>query len=161
MMAIGGHHLPVMGKDEWLTPPNIIKALGPFDLDPCAPIVRPWDTAKDHYNILDDGLTKTWFGTVWCNPPYGKEARQWLDACSVHKEAIALIFARTETEMFFSQVWKKAVGLLFIEGRLHFHHVSGERAKSNSGGPSVLVAYSEECLKRLLCSRIPGKLIRL
>jgi len=28
-------------KDEWLTPPYIIKALGEFDLDPCAPINRP------------------------------------------------------------------------------------------------------------------------
>lgn len=33
------------GHDEWLTPPEILLALGPFDLDPCAPIVRPWETA--------------------------------------------------------------------------------------------------------------------
>ena len=37
------------GHDEWLTPPNILLALGAFDLDPCAPIVRPWDTAALHY----------------------------------------------------------------------------------------------------------------
>ncbi len=24
-------------KEEWLTPPEIIQALGTFDLDPCAP----------------------------------------------------------------------------------------------------------------------------
>jgi hypothetical protein len=39
------------GKDEWLTPPEIIKSLGEFDLDPCSPINRPWDTAKNHYTI--------------------------------------------------------------------------------------------------------------
>jgi hypothetical protein len=37
------------GHDEWLTPPEIVKALGTFDLDPCAPAVRPWDTAKRHF----------------------------------------------------------------------------------------------------------------
>lgn len=24
-------------NDEWLTPPEIVEALGPFDLDPCSP----------------------------------------------------------------------------------------------------------------------------
>ena len=28
-------------KSEWLTPPEVIAALGEFDLDPCAPINRP------------------------------------------------------------------------------------------------------------------------
>lgn len=60
-----------MGKDEWLTPPEIIKALGQFDLDPCAPVVRPWDTAERHYSIKDNGLMLPWSGRVWCNPPYG------------------------------------------------------------------------------------------
>jgi hypothetical protein len=57
------------GKDEWLTPPPLIQALGEFDLDPCAPIKRPWDMAKNHYTIEDDGLEKDWFGRVWLNPP--------------------------------------------------------------------------------------------
>lgn len=38
-----------IGHPEWLTPRNIVDALGPFDLDPCAPIVRPWPTAVQHY----------------------------------------------------------------------------------------------------------------
>lgn len=28
------------GHDEWLTPPEILRALGAFDLDPCAPVMR-------------------------------------------------------------------------------------------------------------------------
>ena len=28
------------GKEEWLTPPEIVAAFGPFDLDPCSPINR-------------------------------------------------------------------------------------------------------------------------
>ena len=38
-----------VGKDEWLTPPEITTDLGPFDLDPCSPIKRPWPTAENHY----------------------------------------------------------------------------------------------------------------
>ena len=43
------------GKYEWLTPKHITDALGEFDLDPCAPIVRPWETAWNHFTIEDDG----------------------------------------------------------------------------------------------------------
>ncbi|MFB5758983.1 DNA N-6-adenine-methyltransferase [Paenibacillus medicaginis] len=71
--GMGGHQSARMMKDEWLTPPEIIKGLGEFDLDPCVPINRPWDTAKNHYTIEDNGLKKKWFGKVWMNPPYGEE----------------------------------------------------------------------------------------
>jgi hypothetical protein len=50
------------GKDEWLTPKSIIDALGEFDLDPCSPVVRPWNTAKKHLTIEDDGLLTDWGG---------------------------------------------------------------------------------------------------
>jgi hypothetical protein len=43
--AVGGRG----ATDDWLTPPDIIAALGPFDLDPCSPETRPWDTAAKHY----------------------------------------------------------------------------------------------------------------
>src|SRR5690606_26178062 len=100
-------------------------------------------TAAAHYTILDDGLKQPWHGRVWCNPPYGLEAAKWLDRLADHGDGIALIFARTETVMFFEHVWAKATALLFIRGRLHFHHVNGQRANANSGAPSVLVAYGE------------------
>ena len=51
-------------EDEWLTPLRVIEGLGEFDLDPCSPINRPWDTAEKHYNIQDDGMKQTWEGRV-------------------------------------------------------------------------------------------------
>lgn len=53
-------NLNTANADEWLTPQNILNALGPFDLDPCAPINRPWDMAARHYTVADDGLSKPW-----------------------------------------------------------------------------------------------------
>ena len=57
---------------DWLTPPEILQALGPFDLDPCASLYQPWRTATKQYTIEDDGLKKEWRGRVWCNPPYSR-----------------------------------------------------------------------------------------
>lgn len=159
--GMGGHHAPVMGKDEWLTPPEILTALGPFDLDPCAPVCRPWDTAKRHFTIHDNGLAQEWAGRVWCNPPYGLEAARWLRKLAGHGDGIALIFARTETEMFFESVWSAAHSVLFLRGRLNFYHVTGKRAKANSGAPSCLVAYGARNVDALSSSGIDGKLVVL
>lgn len=160
--GMGGHHSARMMKDEWLTPPNIIEALGPFDLDPCSPIARPWPTAARHYHMLDEGLMQPWAGRVWLNPPYGRETGHWLAALAAHEGGgTALIFARTETDMFFEQVWGKASALLFLRGRLHFHHVDGARAAHNAGAPSVLAAYGDADAKRLAVSGLDGQMIRL
>lgn len=157
--GIGSHQSAKMGKDEWLTPPELLYKLGKFDLDPCSPIKRPWITALNHYTLEDDGLKSEWYGRVWLNPPYGREAEKWLKRMVEHGNGIALIFARTETKMFFEHVWKKASAVLFIEGRLHFHHVNGDRAKGNAGAPSVLVAYGAKNAMELYNSGVEGKFL--
>lgn len=160
-MSIGGHQSAAMGKDEWLTPPEVLRALGAFDLDPCSPIRRPWDTAREHLTALDDGLSKPWRGRVWCNPPYGAEAARWLARLADHGDGIALIFARTETAAWVEHVWAKASAILFIAGRLHFHHVDGRRAAANSGAPSALVAYGEANAQALRSCGIAGAFVPL
>ncbi|WP_197033389.1 DNA N-6-adenine-methyltransferase [Bradyrhizobium sp. URHD0069] len=149
LTGMGGHQSAQMLKDEWLTPPEIIEALGgpqSFDLDPCAPITRPWEMAKEHYTVADNGLLKPWHGRVWFNPPYGgpKIVGPWMRRMVEHGVGTALIFARTETDLFFETIWTKATSILFLRGRLHFHHVDGKRAEANAGAPSILVAYGEE-----------------
>ena len=147
-------------NDEWLTPPSIIKALGEFDLDPCSPIKRPWDTAKRHFNINDDGCNQEWAGRVWLNPPYGKETFEWLYKLSEHKSGIALIFARTETKGFHRTIWQKAHSIFFFEGRIQFYYVDGKQGQS-ANAPSCLVSYSPEDTKAIECSSLCGKLIKL
>lgn len=161
MNGMGSHQSAKMMKDEWLTPPEIIKELGEFDLDPCSPINRPWDTAKNHYSVLDHGLMREWYGRIWLNPPYGRETTHWLSKLVQHGNGIALIFARTETEMFFENVWDEADAVLFFRGRLYFHHVTGEKAAANAGAPSVLIAYGENNVDSLRQVEHWGKLILL
>jgi hypothetical protein len=159
--GIGGHHSHKAGKDEWLTPPAILTALGRFDLDPCAPAKRPWDTAGLHFTAQEDGLSLPWIGRVWCNPPYGRETGKWLARCADHKNATALIFARTETADWVNQVWPRAHAVMFIFGRLYFHHVDGSRAAANSGAPSALISYDEENTNALCRSGIRGQIVTL
>jgi len=162
-LGIGGHHSPRMEKDEWLTPPYVLAALGPFDLDPCAPVARPWDMAATHYTREQNGLSLPWFGRVFLNPPYGPPSviGPWLRRMSQHGCGIALTFARTETELFFETIWTRASALLFLRGRLHFHHVDGARAGNNSGGPSVLAAFGEQDAQVLALCSLPGQFVRM
>jgi len=155
--GMSGHQSAKMKSDTWLTPPWILERLGEFDLDPCSPINRPWNTAKMHYTVLEDGLKQPWFGRIWMNPPYGNEAVKWLERLGDHNDGISLIFARTETEMFFSQVWDRADSILFIKGRLYFYDVTGKKAGANAGAPSCLVAYGKRNVESLGDSKIPGK----
>ena len=144
------------GKDEWLTPPEIVQALGPFDLDPCAPCVRPWPTAITHFTIEDDGLSRPWFGRVWMNPPYGRSTINWMRRLKEHGNGIALILARTETKTYFECVWGVADAVLWIKGRLLFYHVDGTKPNNSGGAPSVLIAYGRENAARLFTCGIDG-----
>ena len=145
---------------DWITPKFIIDALGPFDLDVCESPTQPWPCAKFGYVLPMDGLNEKWNGRVWCNPPYSVHAAAWLAKMRRHGQGTALIFARTETEMFFEHVWGGASALLFLEGRLHFHYPDGVRADANCGGPSVLIAYGERDAQKLEQSGLSGALGR-
>lgn len=161
MTAHGFNHTAsAASKDEWLTPPHIVRALGAFDLDPCAPIVRPWDTAKHHYTVQHNGLGQPWFGRVWCNPPYGTATFDWMRRCATHGNAIALIFARTETKGFHAEIWDKADAVFFFKGRLAFHHVDGTRGNT-ANAPSCLVAYGANNIDAIRASQLKGRLILL
>jgi hypothetical protein len=144
------------GHGEWLTPPHILKALGPFDLDPCAPVKRPWPMANHHFTVQDDGFNQDWYGRIWLNPPYGTELPRWLGRLAEHGNGICLAYARTETKMFFDHVWGVADAVLFLEGRLYFHYVDGTRAKQNGGAPSVLIAYGKNNAEALRDCGLPG-----
>lgn len=173
-------------KDEWLTPPEIVGKFPRFDLDPCAPVHRPWDTARAHYNIHDNGLAQRWHGNIWLNSPYGDQTRVWLrQLIETTGSGIALTFARTETAMFFDYVWDVATAVLFVRGRIRFYEftcsVCGQGASTHkagspcptytqsgavvrggsAGAPSILIAYGDAMARELKQCGIPGKFISL
>jgi len=148
-------------KTRWLTPTPIVEALGEFDLDPCG--APGHALAATTYQIDDgqDGLKLPWDGRVWCNPPYGREAVPFMRRMAEHNNGTALIFARTETAMFFESVWNAASGILFIKGRVKFGHENGDLAKFPASAPSCLVAYGDTDADILKNSGLDGKFIDL
>lgn len=162
--GMGGHHSPASETEVWLTPPELLNALGRFDLDPCACAEpRPWPTADQHYTKIDNGLVKPWQGRVWLNPPYGPPSvvNPWLERVAEHGRGTALIFARTETDAFHTFVWPVARAILFLRGRLFFCRPDGRRADNNAGAPSCLIAYGGEDVARLARSELPGHMVVL
>jgi hypothetical protein len=153
-------HQGVMLSDTWLTPWHVIEDLGPFDLDPCASVVRPWPTAAKHYTKEDDGLSQRWEGRVWLNPPYGRYTSDWLERLAQHGKGTALIFARTETIAWRDHVWTKASSVLFLFGRLRFCREDGKGVKG-AGAPSALVSYGASDAETLRTSRLGGAWVPL
>jgi len=161
---LGGENQDAGSKQRptrWLTPPSLVEPLGTFDLDPCG---APGHVLAERTYLLesgDDGLRDPWFGRVWLNPPYGKEAEPFLAKLADHNKGTALIFARTETQTWHNIIWPKASAILFLEGRVTFLDPEGKAAKANSGAPSCLVAFGEFDAAALYQSGIRGKYIDL
>lgn len=147
--------------DDWQTPPHILRALGRFDLDPCASTDQHHRTAQTMWTIHDAGFMQKWFGRVWLNPPYGNKTKEWLHRLGDHGNGIALVFARVDTALFQDEIFVRATGLLFLRKRLFFIQRDGSRAKSSGGAPSVLVAYGRSNMEALRLSGLKGSLVDL
>jgi hypothetical protein len=131
-----------------------------FALDPAAPEVRPWPTARRHYTIRDNGLIKPWRGRVWLNPPYSLLGR-FLARMAEHGIGVALLFARTDIDPFFRHVWDAASAVLFVRGRLTFCTPDGSLARREAGAPSVLAAYGAADAEVLAFCGIGGRFVPL
>lgn len=160
-MGIGGHHRPRGLFDVWLTDRQLLSVLGNFDLDPCAaPNPRPWPTAKRHVALPEDGLSIDWTGRVWLNPPYHRDLiGGWMEKMSQHRNGMALLFARTETQVWQRWIWPFMEAILFVEGRYNFCLPDGTRVDHNCGAPSALIAYTEQDVEILRSSGIRGALV--
>lgn len=155
-----GHESTAAQTHDWITPRPLIDALGPFDLDPCASLHQPWQTAARCYTVHDDGLAQVWSGHVWLNPPYGALIAQWMDRLADHGDGIALVFARTDTR-WFQRVGARASAMLFLAGRIRFHDTRGGLFRREGGGscatsPSVLIGYGDRAARTLRACGLAG-----
>ena len=111
-----------------------------FSLDPCADDKN--HKCKKYYTEEQDGLKQDWSGeSVFCNPPYGKEVKRWVEKCFAEvyagncKCAVMLLPARTDTKWFHQYIYRKAE-VRFVKGRLKF----GD-AKTPAPFPSMVVIF--------------------
>ena len=152
-----------VSSDEWYTPRWIIEALGPFDLDPCSPQVRPFDTAALHYTKEDDGLQQDWdHSRVWLNPPYSRVLlRQFVEKMARHDNGIALLVNRTDNVLFQEVIFPTADSMLFMRKRVKFLTPEGSPMKSNPFFGNCLVAWGRHNDEVLRNSVIEGKYVKL
>lgn len=152
----------VVSSDEWYTPEWIIRALGPFDLDPCAPLQPPFVTARVCYTMEDDGLRNVWpsDARVWLNPPYSESLlRSFVARLAAHGNGIALLKNRTDNVLFHEVIFPKAYSMLFVRKRIQFLTPDGKKGNPFFG--SVLVAFGRENGEVLRCCGIEGKYVVL
>lgn len=88
--------------DLWATPQSFFDDLDSefgFELDVCA---LPSNAKCERYfTPADDGLSQTWSGVCWMNPPYGKEIGLWMRKAYLSSRqgatVVCLVPARTDT----------------------------------------------------------------
>ncbi|HFJ9781618.1 TPA: DNA N-6-adenine-methyltransferase [Stenotrophomonas maltophilia] len=145
--------------ETWLTPPEIVHGLGPFDLDPCIPQQgMPWRTATRMLKPSDDGLKTPWpkSAFVWMNPPYGghknspTSQHRWMEKAAEHGNGIALVLARMETSWMQESVLNhpSVSAVVFTKGRLSFCRPDGTLGTSCPAG-SVFIGYGAAAARRL------------
>ncbi len=110
-------------SNEWATPQDFFDELNKefhFTLDPCA-THENYKCAK-YFTEKENGLMQSWDNEiVFCNPPYGRQIKQWVKKASetVGGVVVLLIPARTDTTYFHDYVYGKSE-IRFIRGRLKF-----------------------------------------
>ncbi|MCC7230613.1 MAG: hypothetical protein IT203_09495 [Fimbriimonadaceae bacterium] len=109
---------------EWSTPQDLFDELHrefAFDLDVCATVENA--KCERFYSRRDDGLKQPWFGTCWCNPPYGRDIGRWveksLQASRDGAVVVCLLPSRTDTRWWHECV-SQAEDVRFLRGRLRF-----------------------------------------
>jgi site-specific DNA-methyltransferase (adenine-specific) len=114
-----------------------------FTLDPCANENN--HKCNKYYTKEQDGLKQNWEGEiVFCNPPYGKEIKDWvkksyLESKKQNTTVVLLIPARTDTAYFHDYIYNKAE-IRFLKGRLKF----GD-SKNSAPFPSMIVVLGKNC----------------
>lgn len=102
----------------WSTPQWLFDELNKefnFDVDVCA--TKENAKCDKYYTKEDDGLSKEWYMSVWCNPPYGREIGKWVKKAHEERHRVAngkkttvvmLLPARTDTKWFHDYIYGKA-----------------------------------------------------
>lgn len=147
---------------EWYTPKWVFDCLGiNFDLDPSSPHDHEtFVPAKTKYTIFDDGLSKSWAGTVWLNPPYGASTPVWMRRFIDHGNGISLVFSRTDTS-WCQDVMQCCDAMLFVRGRINFEPGHENKHKrSRCGAGTVMFAFGDRCVDALSNMADKGVFIR-
>lgn len=133
-------------SDDFLTPPELVEAMGSFDLDPCSSHRQIRPLAKAEYRFPEDnGLLLPWSGTVFVNPPFS-ELQAWIGRFILHGNGVLLVPARIEVGWFW-RLWHNCSGFFFTKGPVKYLCPDGKNPPRFFGG--AFCAMGEGNLERL------------
>lgn len=140
--------------EEWGTPTWIwgplSRALNGFDLDPTsgaedARIARDVITADDDPH----GLTATWYGDVWANPPYGRDPNpKWAkkvrgEVQARHPHTVTILIPNSTSADWWHETYARAEYLTFIDKRVKFidNNPDSEDDENSASFGSVIASF--------------------
>jgi phage N-6-adenine-methyltransferase len=134
-------------QNDWRTPRKYLDAarevMGGIDLDP-ASSAEANETVKAtvFYTENDNGLGQSWKGKVWLNPPYGGEARLFIERLIREYQvgnitaACALVnSAGTETK-WYQELFNYTI--CFVRGRIDFGGPSRKVSSTSTHGSAIV-----------------------
>lgn len=151
-MSLINNGMMTSATPEWGTPQSLFDELdakyGPFTLDPCA-THQNTKVPQNYFVESEDGLSRTWTGRVFMNPPYGRQIIKWIR--KAYEEvaqgnvsvAVCLLPARTDTAWWHDYCMKGQV--TFIRGRVYFEQ---EGKNDRAPFPSAIVVFDNMHVKR-------------
>ncbi|HZL06083.1 MAG TPA: DNA N-6-adenine-methyltransferase [Coriobacteriia bacterium] len=127
---------------EYYTPQRYLEAarkvLGTIDLDPasCAQANETVRAAR-YFTAREDGLAQEWDGTVYMNPPYGRDCPKFVAKLLTSYErgdvtaAIVLLSSYSSDVRWFQPLFSHL--LCFVTGRIEFNSPVHEEARPTTG----------------------------
>lgn len=160
--------------NDWFTPPEILRVLNLFDLDPaCHPNIandllmdgaRPWPRAVKCYcgvnGSEDDGLKMPWSGRVFLNPPWD-DPLPWARKIAAHGDGIWLSPSKSLDAKWGQCILATADVVLFLAGRPCFCYPDGTPSLGK-WSPVMLAAWGArnvEALRRAKAGPCEGILM--
>lgn len=134
-------------QNDWRTPRKYLDAArevlgGTIDIDPASSAAANETVgAKVFFTEKDNGLEQPWKGTVWLNPPYGGEARLFVERLIREYQvgnvtaACALLNSHPTETKWFQELFDYAI--CFIRGRIDFGGPSREVSSTSTHGSAV------------------------
>ena len=137
---------------EWWTPLQYVErgrlAMGGIDLDPasCAQANKTIK-AKRFFDRQSDGLKHEWHGRIWLNPPYGKDARGFVEHLLSEftrghvKQAVVLLNCNSVETKWFEPL--RQFFLCFPKGRIHFISPNSQVTSATHGSVFVYLGHRQ------------------
>jgi phage N-6-adenine-methyltransferase len=109
----------------WETPENVFQTMNKefnFTIDVCA--LPENSKCKRFFSPIENGLKQSWKNEIcWCNPPYGKEVKDWVKKAYLESfngaKTVLLIPVKSNTNWWHEFIIPFAE-VRFVKGRIAF-----------------------------------------